>query len=76
MPRVPVVAVSGILFGVWHALGYSNGAFSFDWMSALLTGVGGLVACWLRINSGSLLLPVVLHGAANVLFHLVPWMVA
>lgn len=69
-----VVAVSGILFGVWHALGYADGAFSFDVTSALLTGFGGLVACWLRFKSGSLLLPVVLHSAANVLFHLAPWL--
>ena len=55
-------------------LGYSDGAFSFDVTSALLTGFGGLVACWLRFNSGSLLLPVVLHSAANVLFHLAPWL--
>jgi uncharacterized protein len=65
-----VVFITAIMFGVWHGFGYSDGAFSLEPISALLTGFGGLIACWLRFNSGSLLFPVLLHGLANVAFHL------
>jgi membrane protease YdiL (CAAX protease family) len=33
--------------------------------TVLLTGLAGLVLCWLRTASGSLLAPVLLHWAAN-----------
>lgn len=65
-----VVFITAIMFGVWHGFGYSGGAYSFEPVQALLTGFGGLVACWLRFNSGSLVFPVLLHGLANVAFHL------
>ena len=33
--------------------------------TVLLTGAGGVVFCWLRMRSGSLLAPVLLHWALN-----------
>ena len=33
--------------------------------TVLVTGVGGAVFCWLRVRSGSLLAPVLLHWALN-----------
>jgi membrane protease YdiL (CAAX protease family) len=33
--------------------------------TVLLTGAVGLLFCWLRIRSGSLLAPILLHGAIN-----------
>lgn len=65
-----VVLATAIMFGVWHGLGYSDGEYSLQWMPTVLTGFGGLVAGWLRFNSGSLLFPILLHGLANVVFHL------
>ena len=70
------VAVSSSLFGLWHvrptlsALDI-NEVESFASQAA---GVGGAVAfttlagalfCWLRLRSGSLVAPVVLHTATN-----------
>lgn len=65
-----VVFITAIMFGVWHGLGYSDGAFSFEPTSFLFTSVGGIALGWLRFLSGSLLFPFLVHGAANVAFHL------
>lgn len=69
-PHAAVILATAVVFGLWHGLGYSAGVVSMDGMSAALTGFGGLVAGWLRFATGSLLLPVLVHGAANVAFHL------
>lgn len=71
------VAVSSLLFGLWHveptldalaandlaegplaAAGAVSGAVVF-------TAVGGVLFCLLRLASGSLLAPVVVHAATN-----------
>lgn len=65
-----VVLITALAFGLWHGLGYSGGGFSFDLMSALFPFIGSIAGGWLRFNSGSLLFPVLAHGAANVAFHL------
>lgn len=63
--------VSCFLFGLAHALGYSDGAFSFDPMTMALTALPAFLLVWFRERSGSLLLPVVLHNFANSIFLLV-----
>ena len=65
-----VVFITAIMFGVWHGLGYSDGSFTFELASFMLTFVGGIALGWLRFSSGSLLFPILVHGAANVAFHL------
>lgn len=65
-----VVFITAVAFGVWHGLGYSGAAFSFDPMSALFPFIGSIAGGWLRFNSGSLLFPILAHSAANVAFHL------
>jgi len=57
--------ISSVAFGLAHALGYSEGGFTFDAMTLLLTGGPALLLVWLREKTGSLLLPVVLHNFAN-----------
>ncbi|HWW10882.1 MAG TPA: CPBP family intramembrane glutamic endopeptidase [Brevundimonas sp.] len=57
--------ISSVAFGLAHALGYSDGGFTFDAMAMLLTGGPALLLVWLREKTGSLLLPVVLHNFAN-----------
>lgn len=54
-----------LLFGLGHAFGYSDGQFSFDPIYMALTTIPSLLAVWLRLRSGSLLLPVVLHSVGN-----------
>ena len=59
--------LSCALFGLAHAFGYSDGAFTFDPMIMGLTAIPSLLAIWLRLRTGSLLLPVVLHNFGNAI---------
>lgn len=52
-------------FGLTHALGYSEGAFSFDIMSFAMTGVPALILLWVRERTGSVVWPIILHNFAN-----------
>jgi membrane protease YdiL (CAAX protease family) len=64
-----VILATSIVFGIWHGLRYSGGDFSFDPISALIPLVGSIAGGWLRFRTGSLLVPVLGHGIANVAFH-------
>ena len=57
--------VSSIAFGLAHALGYSDGGFSFDALAMVLTGGPALLLVWIREKTGSVLLPILLHNFAN-----------
>lgn len=53
------------LFGMAHAFGFSHGSFSFDPITMALTAIPSFIAVWLRLRTGSLLLPVLLHNFGN-----------
>lgn len=57
--------LSCALFGLAHAFGYGQGGFSFDPLTMALTAVPALAAVWLRLRTGSLLLPILLHNFGN-----------
>lgn len=57
--------LSCMLFGMAHAFGYSDGQFSFDAITMALTAVPAFLAVWLRLRTGSVLLPVLLHNFGN-----------
>lgn len=57
--------LSCALFGLAHAFGFSHGQFSFEPMVMALTALPSLIAVWLRLRTGSVLLPVVLHNFGN-----------
>lgn len=57
--------LSCFLFGMAHAFGFSDGRFSFDAMTMALTAVPSLGAVWLRLRTGSVLLPVIVHNFGN-----------
>ena len=57
--------LSSFLFGMTHAFGYSDGSFAFDPITMALTGIPSFIAVWLRLRTGSLLLPVLLHNFGN-----------
>ena len=59
--------LSCFLFGMTHAFGYADGAFSFDPITMALTAIPSFIAVWLRLRTGSLLLPVLLHNFGNTL---------
>lgn len=65
-----VICIAAVPFGVVHGLGYSSGAYSFEWGIALHTFTGGIIYGWLRFSTGSLLFPILAHSFANVGFHL------
>ena len=69
MPWAVILATS-VVFGIWHGLNYSHGAFGFDVMSALFPFIGSVPGGWLRFKTGSLVIPVFAHGLANVAFHI------
>lgn len=58
-------ALSCMLFGIAHAFGYSDGHFSFDGAAMTLTALPAFLAVWLRLRTGSVLLPVLLHNFGN-----------
>ena len=57
--------LSCVLFGLAHAFGYADGHFSFDPLTMAVTGLPAFLAVWLRLRTGSLLLPVLLHNFGN-----------
>jgi len=57
--------LSCALFGLVHAFGYAGGAFSFDPLTMALTALPAFIAVWLRLRTGSVVLPVVLHNFGN-----------
>lgn len=59
--------ISSALFGLTHAFGYADGSYSFDPMYMALTAVPSLIAVWLRLRTGSVLLPVLLHNFGNAI---------
>lgn len=54
------------LFGLTHAFGFSHGHFTFDAMTMALTALPSFIAVWLRLRTGSVLLPVLTHNFGNV----------
>jgi membrane protease YdiL (CAAX protease family) len=57
--------LSCALFGLAHAFGYGGEGFSFDAMTMALTAVPSLLAVWLRLRTGSVLIPILLHNFGN-----------
>ncbi len=57
--------LSCLLFGLAHALSFSDDSLSIDPIIMLLTAVPSLLAVWLRLRTGSILLPVLLHSVGN-----------
>nr|WP_295670440.1 CPBP family intramembrane glutamic endopeptidase [Sphingomonas sp.] len=57
--------LSCFLFGLAHAFGFSDGHYSFDAVTMALTALPSFIAVWLRLRTGSVLLPVLLHNFGN-----------
>lgn len=70
------VALSSVLFGLWHLvpiLGSSIGAIVGTLLATTAAGVG---FCWLRLRSGSLVAPILAHLATNAVAFTVAWTLA
>lgn len=88
---VRAVAASSLLFGLWHVLPAAgvtdvNPVFEdhlHNMTGEVLAVVGavagtamaGAVFCWLRLRTGSVLTPMLLHWATNGLGYLAAWLV-
>ncbi|MFS0772068.1 CPBP family intramembrane glutamic endopeptidase, BDIM_20840 family [Sphingomonas sp. 1P08PE] len=57
--------LSCMMFGLAHAFGFAGGGYSFDPVVMALTALPALIAVWIRLRTGSLLLPVILHNVGN-----------
>lgn len=57
--------LSSALFGLAHAFSFAHGHFRFDAATMALTALPSLLAVWLRLRTGSLLLPILLHNFGN-----------
>ncbi|WP_236835122.1 CPBP family intramembrane glutamic endopeptidase [Blastococcus sp. KM273129] len=79
LPPRTAVAVSAALFGIWHirptlSAARANtladggaGLFAVVLLGCAVTAAAGVLFAWLRLRSGSLLAPVLLHLATNSL---------
>jgi membrane protease YdiL (CAAX protease family) len=77
LPARTAVATSAAVFGVWHVRPTLGALAANDLVSGpvltglavvvgcLATAVAGVLFCWLRLRSGSLVAPVVVHLATN-----------
>ena len=63
--------LSCLLFGLTHAFGFSNGGYSFDATTMALTAFPSFIAVWLRLRTGSLVLPILLHNFGNSILLLI-----
>jgi membrane protease YdiL (CAAX protease family) len=79
------VLVYSVLFGLWHIVP-TLGAANTNEITGLaqagtvvgavvVTAVGGVVFCWLRLRSGHVVAPVLLHLAFNVTGYSLSWWV-
>jgi uncharacterized protein len=57
--------LSCALFGLAHAFGVSRGEVSFEPLVFALTAGPSLIAVWVRLRTGSILLPVLMHNFGN-----------
>lgn len=74
---VPAVMTSSALFGLWHILptisalrvnelaGGTVARAAAVGGAVIVTGVAGALLCWLRLHTGSLVAPVLVHVATN-----------
>jgi uncharacterized protein len=60
--------LSCALFGLAHAFGFSHEHFSFDPATMALTALPSFIGVWLRVRTGSLVIPVLLHNFGNSIF--------
>jgi hypothetical protein len=64
-----------LVFALVHGIHFDKTlAVQTDWLNALMAGVTGFALVWLRLRTQSLVLPVVLHNATNVILETVPLM--
>jgi membrane protease YdiL (CAAX protease family) len=88
MPGAAAIAVTNGVFGIWH-IGPTAGALRVNGLAGgpgktlaavgsgvAATAAGGMLLSWLRVRSGSLSAPILLHLATNCGGALTAWAIA
>lgn len=65
------VPLTAALFGLAHAFGFSSEGFSFDWLTMILVSWPAAIIFWLRMRTGSILIPILLHNYVNSVGHFI-----
>lgn len=60
-------ALVAILFGFGHGFYFAQNMPFMDWWLALNTGLSGLLLLWLRLRTGSIVLPIIVHNFGNMM---------
>ncbi len=84
MSTLSAVAVSSVIFGLWHIPGVVNGSASATGIgtgaavvgTVAATTVAGIGFAWLRLRSDSLIAPMLAHLATNSLTFAAAWIVS
>ncbi len=63
--------ISALIFGSIHAVFWSDGAVVFSAEAFAFAGLIGLLLTWLRLNTGSIVTPVLLHSAINTIWRVI-----
>lgn len=63
--------LSCLLFGMAHSVAYSDGLFSFEPVIMMLTAIPSFLAVWMRLKTGSILIPMLLHSFGNSISHFI-----
>ncbi len=63
--------IGSLLFGTVHSLFWADGELVFSVETFFITGALGLVLTWLRLNTGSVVAPILLHSAINVFWRII-----
>ncbi|WDI33114.1 CPBP family intramembrane metalloprotease [Hyphococcus flavus] len=62
--------ISTLVFTIIHCLFWGASGIQFSTEAFLFAGVFGLVLTWMRTNTGSILLPILMHSAINTIWRL------
>jgi hypothetical protein len=60
-----------IMFGAIHCFVWTDTGPFFSWEIALFAGGVGLVLMWLRLSTGSVLAPILMHSIVNTVWRLI-----
>lgn len=58
--------ITSIWFGVIHGSGIVGGQIAVSWFTIVVTGTIGFIFAWIRMRTGSLVIPIVAHAVIDV----------
>lgn len=55
-----------LFFALGHSIFVQNAVVQADWVALVITGILGGALMWIRLRTGSILLPIIAHNATNL----------